>query len=137
MPAAAKNGARRARGPGPYWATRSAIVGWRGAGAGRIGARHPATSAIAPRAMPIRRPVAPRPNTLTRQPRSTSRTLALTVLDVGTTRPCAGQIARTGGRRFNPARRDTGEVPRKSLGHGPPPEAPAEPLLITGEPRRV
>src|SRR5262245_13866023 len=139
MPAAAKNGARRARGPGPYCATRSAIVAWRGAGAGRIGARQPATSAIAPRAMPMRRTVAPRPNPLTRQPRSTSRTLVLTVLDVATTRPCAGQIARPrvlsgGAAGASIPHGETPEVRQKSQGHGSPPEAPAEPLLITGDP---
>src|SRR5262245_27607543 len=94
MPAATKNGTRRARASGPYWATRSAIVAGRGAGFGRIGARHPAASAIAASASPIRRTVAPRPNnTLTRWPRPASRTLALTVLDLATTRRRAGQIA--------------------------------------------
>src|SRR5262249_31440244 len=48
--AAAKYGASRARALGPYWATRSAIVGSRGGAGWRArwtGARHPATTRIA------------------------------------------------------------------------------------------
>src|SRR5690242_13772064 len=48
MPAAAKNGASRARATGPYCATRSTIACSPGAGRRRTNVLHPATATIAP-----------------------------------------------------------------------------------------